>query len=247
MIGVFLSHSSKDKAFARRLGNDLRQYGAKVWIDEAEINIGDSLIEKISQGLSKTDYIVVLLSQLSCSSEWVKRELNIVLTKEIQGRKVKVLPCLLDDCEMPLFLLDKKYADFRNMSQYVSSRSLIVKALGLREKKDEYLFLDQHVFYDLLDLNDGFDSELIRYFSQSDFEIILRRAEFYGLEIYGIEPWPNKEFAGVRVYEEYNLKADNPKWYWAAFKGFLKEGITDYFSASYGVPKKIMFLFSKGS
>jgi hypothetical protein len=103
MVGVFLSHSSNDKPFARRLGNDLRQYGARVWIDEAEINIGDSLIEKISEGISKTDYLLVLLSKYSSISEWVKREVNIALTQEINGKKISVLPCLLEDCELPLF------------------------------------------------------------------------------------------------------------------------------------------------
>jgi hypothetical protein len=41
---IFLSHSSADKPFARRLAGDLRARGVRVWLDEAEIGIGDSLI-----------------------------------------------------------------------------------------------------------------------------------------------------------------------------------------------------------
>lgn len=244
-VGVFLSHSSEDKVFARRLGNDLRQYGAKVWIDEAEIKVGDSLIDKISEGLIEMQYVIVLLSEKSCKSEWVKKEVNIALSKEIQGKKVVVLPCLIEDCEIPLFLIDKKYADFRIASKYVSSRQEIISTLGLEEKSDEMLFLDQHVFYDLCDLNDGFDVQTIRYFSKSDFEKVMNRVECFDISIYGIEPFPNKEFGGVEVYEMYDKPANDPSWYQAAFQQFLKDGIDDYFSASYGVPDRLLEVFKR--
>ena len=243
MAKIFLSHSSIDKPFARRLGNDLRQFGAKVWIDEAEIRIGDSLIDKISEGLKETEFVIVLLSKVSSNSEWVKKEVNIALNKEIHGKKVTVLPCLIEDCEIPLFLIDKKYADFRDEYRYVKSRSELVFALGLEEKSENSLFLDQHLFYNLVDLNDGFDVEAIRYFTKNDFQKVLERAEFFNISIFGIEPWPNKEFYDVSTYEEFNLESNNPEWYKAAFNKFISEGVEDYFSASYGVPDEIINKF----
>ncbi|MFW1341069.1 toll/interleukin-1 receptor domain-containing protein [Vibrio parahaemolyticus] len=244
-IGVFLSHASADKMFARRLGNDLRHYGIDVWIDEAEIKVGDSLIEKISQGLSDMQYVLVLLSEASCNSEWVKKEINIALNQEIYGKKVVILPCLIEDCEIPLFLLDKKYADFRRQSNYVRARTEVVDALGLKEKSATSLFLDQHIFYDLHDLNDGFDVEAIRYFSKSDFEKVINRVEFFGISIFGMEPWPNKQFGGVEVHEMTDYPADDSRWYRTAFKNFISSGIDDYFSASYGVPDELLSMFSK--
>lgn len=104
-------------------------------------------------------------------------------------------------------------------------------------------FLDQHIFYDLINLNDGFDSEDIKYFSKEDFEKVLDRAEFFRLEIYGIEPWQNRQFSGVRTYDEYGVASDNPKWYRKAFEQFLEEGVTNYFSASYGLCDKLSELF----
>lgn len=244
MVNVFLSHSSKDKPFARRLGNDLRLYGANVWIDEAEIKVGDSLIEKITEGIAAMDYLIVLLSKASVSSEWVRREVNIALTKEIKGKRVVVLPCLLEDCEIPLFLEDKNHADFRIGSKYVGERSRLINSLGLKVPKPEKLFLDQHIFYDLTDLNSGFDVDVIKYFSKSDFEKVMDRIQHFDISIYGIEPWPNGEFGGVKIYEEYNAEPNDPNWYRSAFKDFIKEGINDYFSASYGVPKKILKIFN---
>jgi hypothetical protein len=47
MSSIFLSHNHADKPFVRRLAQDLQAAGARVWLDEAEMLIGDSLIKKI--------------------------------------------------------------------------------------------------------------------------------------------------------------------------------------------------------
>jgi hypothetical protein len=243
MKSVFLSHSSKDKQFVRRLGNDLRRYGVKVWIDEVEMNGGNSSVDKISEGLENMDYFIVVLSVNSIKSEWVKKEINAAINKEVKSKKDIIIPCLLDDCEIPILLHDKTNIDFKNMPRYVDARKKLIRALGLKEKKAKELFLDQHIFYDLTDLNDGFDVEAIRYFSKKDFIKVLQRAEYFKIKIYGIEPWPNGEFAGVRICEEYRLDSDNSEWYWKAFNDFIADGITSYFSASYDVPSELLKIF----
>lgn len=112
MPSIFLSHSWEDKLFARKLANKLRENGIGVWLDEAELRIGDSLIQKISEAIKKTDYVAAVLSRNSVSSPWVQKELALAMSEEIAGRKVKVLPILLEKCELPEFLRDKLYADF---------------------------------------------------------------------------------------------------------------------------------------
>jgi hypothetical protein len=84
---IFMSHSSKDKFFVRTLAEHLEKSGINVWLDEAEINIGDSLTEKIGEAIESTDYVGVILSHNSISSEWVQRELQIALQKEIKGKE----------------------------------------------------------------------------------------------------------------------------------------------------------------
>jgi hypothetical protein len=131
MVGVFLSHNHNDKAFARRLAADLSRLGAHVWLDEAEIRIGDSLMEKISAGINSTDFLAAILSRNSISSGWVNRELEIALNQEIAGKKVKVLPLIVDDCEMPTFLLGKLYADFRKDENYPTELRKLARSIGL--------------------------------------------------------------------------------------------------------------------
>ncbi|MBU1421633.1 MAG: toll/interleukin-1 receptor domain-containing protein [Bacteroidetes bacterium] len=135
---IFLSHSSKDKFFVRTLADHLRGYGIKVWLDEAEINIGDSLTEKIGEAIEGTDYVGVVLSHNSINSEWVQRELQIALQKEIKGKKVVVLPILIETVEIPPFLKDKLYADFTSPEKFENELTKLLRALEVsvaREKE----------------------------------------------------------------------------------------------------------------
>lgn len=128
---VFLSHAANDKAFARRLAKDIERAGGTAWLDEAEVRIGDSLIERISHAISSTDFVAAVLSPCSVASQWVKTELRLAMTSEIAGRSVKVLPLLYRDCVIPEFLVDKKYADFRDEANYEVALSQILEYLDL--------------------------------------------------------------------------------------------------------------------
>ena len=130
MSSIFLSHSHADKPFARKLAADLRKAGHAVWIDEAEINIGDSLIEKIREGLDQVDFVAAILSSASIASPWVTRELDIASNREIKEMRVVVLPLLLEQVELPGFLKGKFYGDFTNTSRYDEMLALLVRKLG---------------------------------------------------------------------------------------------------------------------
>jgi hypothetical protein len=71
------------------------------------------LISKIQGALTESDAILIVLSKNSVTSEWCKKELNAGLMRELEEKKILVLPCVIDDCEIPLFLKEKLYADFR--------------------------------------------------------------------------------------------------------------------------------------
>lgn len=126
-IVAFMSHSSKDKPFINQLASDLTEQGITVWIDEQMIKVGDSIVEKISQGLAESDYFLLALSENSVGSEWVRRELNQALVKEIEARAVKILPLKLSDCEVPQIIKEKKYADFS--ISYKSGLLALLKAM----------------------------------------------------------------------------------------------------------------------
>jgi hypothetical protein len=104
----------------------------------------------------------------------------------------------------------------------------------------EVKYLEKHVFAGLTNLNTGFDSPTILYFSESDFEKVIDRVESLGLGIYGIEPWQNGEYFGVVIVEDSGMDPTNPKWYRAAFKQFRDMNEDLQYSATYFIPDSIL-------
>lgn len=106
---AFLSHSSVDKPLATKIYRNLRDQAVDVWFDRLEMRAGDSLLAKISEGIGKSEYLLVLVTENSKASAWVEKELSIALTQEINGTGPKVIPLLLRGCEIPTILADKIY------------------------------------------------------------------------------------------------------------------------------------------
>lgn len=130
MSSVFLSHSHADKPFARKLAADLRVAGHTVWIDEAEINIGDSLVAKIREGIDQVDFVAAIISSSSVESQWVTRELDLASNREMREKRVVVLPLLVEKVKLPGFLDGKLYGDFCDPSAYADSFDRLLRALG---------------------------------------------------------------------------------------------------------------------
>ncbi|TGL60041.1 toll/interleukin-1 receptor domain-containing protein [Leptospira sarikeiensis] len=114
---VFISYSRTDLDFVDRLAKNLVSERVHVWLDRWEMKVGDSLIDKIQSAIKSSDYLCVVLSKASVSSDWCRKELNSALMRELEEKRVVVLPVLLEDCEIPFFLKEKFYADFRNSFQ----------------------------------------------------------------------------------------------------------------------------------
>ncbi len=84
-----------------------------MWFDQGEIKVGDSISEKVASGILESGWLVLVMSRSSVTSAWVKKELSAAITRELEERRVFILPVLLENCEIPVFLRDKLYADFR--------------------------------------------------------------------------------------------------------------------------------------
>lgn len=89
---VFISHASEDKdALVRPLAEQLRQRGLRVWFDETELRLGDSLRRSIDLGLSRSRYGIVVLSPDFLNKEWPQKELDGLVAREDGSAKV-ILP-----------------------------------------------------------------------------------------------------------------------------------------------------------
>ena len=114
---IFICHASEDKKeIVGPIVEAFTQAGISAWYDEAEIKWGDSITQKVNEGLKKSRFVVVVLSPSFLIKNWPQRELNAALNIEASTGEVKVLPLLVGSEEdkkeilrrYPL-LNDKKY------------------------------------------------------------------------------------------------------------------------------------------
>jgi hypothetical protein len=80
----YISYSHHDKRFVHHLHKVLQARGIRCWLDEKQLLPGDSIFEKLSQGVGLWDKVLICCSESSCGSVWVDRELTLALAKEEQ-------------------------------------------------------------------------------------------------------------------------------------------------------------------
>ncbi len=112
-MSIVISYAHEDSNFVDYLAANLFKNRVPVWVDRWELKVGDSILRRIESAIQEADALIVILSKSSVESEWCKKELSSGLIRELEEKSVFVLPVILDDCDIPLFLKEKKYADFR--------------------------------------------------------------------------------------------------------------------------------------
>jgi hypothetical protein len=89
---VFISHATEDKdAIVRPLAVALQERELRVWYDEFELRIGDSLRQKIDSGIANSNFGVVVLSHAFFAKGWPQYELDGLVTMAVSGKQV-ILP-----------------------------------------------------------------------------------------------------------------------------------------------------------
>jgi len=113
MSKTFISYSSKDRPVARRIANDLQSRGIHVWMDEFEILPGDSIVEKIADGIRTSEYLIVLISKNSVGSSWVRKEFELAFERNRDASERRLIPVRVDDTPVPPYLAGVQYVDLR--------------------------------------------------------------------------------------------------------------------------------------
>ena len=86
---VFISHATEDKEkVARPLAVALDEEGLRVWYDEFELKIGDSLRRKIDSGIARSRFGVVIISPSFFDKGWPRYELDGLVTRVVTGEQV---------------------------------------------------------------------------------------------------------------------------------------------------------------
>ena len=108
---VFLSYAFEDKELARRIAEALQSNGIDTWWDNWCINAGDSIRQRIDEGLADCTHFVVLLTSHSVGKPWVRQEMDAGLVRKLNtgskfiavrsGLLVRELPPLLQGMLSP--------------------------------------------------------------------------------------------------------------------------------------------------
>jgi NDP-sugar pyrophosphorylase family protein len=90
---VFICHAHEDKAaFVRPLAEALERAGLRVWYDEFEMTVGDSLHERIDHGLASSRHGVVVVSPAFFKKRhWPQKELAGLAATAMPGDR-RILP-----------------------------------------------------------------------------------------------------------------------------------------------------------
>jgi hypothetical protein len=94
---VFLSHSSRNRKFARRLVKVMRAHGVPVWYSETHILGSQQWHDEIGKALKRCDWFILVLSPQAVQSIWVKRELHFALNKPRYDHRI--IPIFYKDCD----------------------------------------------------------------------------------------------------------------------------------------------------
>ncbi len=91
----FISYSTKDQKFADRLYEGLQNNGVRCWFAPHDVKAGEKLHEQIDAAIRLHDKLLLILSEHSMNSEWVKTEIFNAREREVAEKKRKLFPVRL--------------------------------------------------------------------------------------------------------------------------------------------------------
>lgn len=130
---IFISHSSVDKTSAFHLSKILNYCAIDVWLDDWELEVGQSLTDEIAKAMDDARYIAILITENYNKSVWTKTEYKKALSREQKEERTVMLPLIVGEAEIPDFLEDKVYIDLRD--HFFAG---IVKLVGLVHEISRY-------------------------------------------------------------------------------------------------------------
>lgn len=95
----FISYSTKDQDFADRLYADLQNKGVRCWFAAHDIQAGKKLHEQIDEAIRLHDKVLLVLSQHSMESEWVRTEISKARKRELSDKRRVLFPIRLSSFE----------------------------------------------------------------------------------------------------------------------------------------------------
>ena len=132
----FISYSSKDDDFAKRIHADLQNNGVRCWFAPHDLPIGGKILDEIDAAIRLRDKVLLILSEHSIGSDWVEDEVKTAYEEERRRKQTMLFPIRLDDTVMETreawaakLRSDRNIGDFRQWKNHDRYREVFERVL----------------------------------------------------------------------------------------------------------------------
>lgn len=137
---VFISHASRDKdQYVYPLTAALSSQDVTFWLDDAQIELGDSVAGRIDEGLRTSRFALVCLSRNFLQSAWSEAEMYAVLAFQNSAGTKRVLPVILNSKEEVLrrypLLSGLRFGEFSDGTEKLAAE--IAKRVKRKDKQTD--------------------------------------------------------------------------------------------------------------
>lgn len=143
----FISYSSKDDDFAKRLHADLQSKGVRCWFAPHDLPVGGKILDEIDTAIRLRDKVLLILSEHSIGSDWVEDEVKTAYEEERSRQQTMLFPIRLDDTVLQTkeawaakLRADRNIGDFRQWKdhdRYSEVFERVLRDLAAAPKKAE--------------------------------------------------------------------------------------------------------------
>lgn len=115
---IFLSHSSRDKGIVEKFYLALTNSNFNLWFDKIDIVPGETIINRVNEGIENAQLLLLFISKNSVTSSWVHYEWQTYISNKLfEGKSIFIMPIILEEVEMPTSLKHYKYVSLKNISE----------------------------------------------------------------------------------------------------------------------------------
>ena len=128
---VFISYSHRDKAWVKgELLPRLEAAGLKVCLDDRDFRIGAPIVREMERAVLTSRHTIAVLTPAYLSSAWTDFEALMIATLDPGSQQERLLPLLLEPCDVPIRMKYLGYADFAAPDDLALSWRRLLDALA---------------------------------------------------------------------------------------------------------------------
>lgn len=126
MKNFFISFSKEDKDWAEWIARTLEEAGQTVWYQDWDFRGGNNFVVEMHEALKQSEQVIAVLSESYLQSEFTPSEWATAFAKDPRGKRRRLLPIRVKECEPDGLLAGIVYTDLVGLSESGAKAELLV-------------------------------------------------------------------------------------------------------------------------